>query len=913
MKTTSAAFLLITLLFTSIGPVFGQKGVRRRPDVKTETQNDVRQDPGATTKPNLGPGKEFAQFETVEAITDGGGALIRWEMASETANLGFLVYRLAGRGHQQVNENLITGSMSKLGPETMYGNKYEFFDTNGTFGSVYMIQAIGPDGTRVSSTTVGASYTSDIESKVGIPKAAMIGASTGQNSQLQNTLPSDLSTTQNSKTGLISTTEAVHLPTHRNVVNTPGVKIGVKKDGFYRVRLNSDIAPVSSLFNAGNTANWRLYRDGIEQGVIIGTDGSGVYMDFYGKAIETIGTDTAIYYLIVDANTIGKRIPSQRIKRVDSTGVSASYSASTSKRERVIYDPSILNGDAENFWGNVVINGFQKNVTVALTGVDHTLPTFTLDLDMQGYSSTVTPSVRIVLNGTEVGIANAAFPRGHYSAQFSVPTNLLVEGNNTFQLTSINGSGDASYFDTLKLQYNRAYLAETNRLLFTGAPTKSTTLSGFSSPNIRLFNIGADGSPIRLTGFNTQQDTPTSYSVLYPATRQRLQPIYAVEDSGLLLAPPVTVNNPSNLSSTVRNADLVIISYSHADFMTGSNTWADYRRSAAGGSFNVEVVDAADIYDEYSYGLRSGDAIRDFLQHVHSSWVSQIPSKKYVLLMGDASFDPKNFRNNGDFDHVPTKITTTIYGEVPADDLLADFNGDALADMAIGRVPARSGAHITTIFNKTTAFETPALQSLSRGIVFAYDKPNGYQFGVMSAELAGQIPGAPPTYVSRGLQPPEDPMTTDPNALSNLVNAINVPGGRYIVNYSGHGSQGRWDDAFLSNPSVPQLTNANGPAIFTMLTCLNGYFLGSSPGDESISEVLVKSTSGGGVVAWASSGKTTADVQMLMGRQFFQQVDIGNIKRMGDLVINAKEMTPANSDVRTTWILFGDPMLKVRQ
>ena len=922
MKTTSAAVLLITLILSSIFPAFGQKS--RQPNLDRKGAPSVDFEPG--TKPRPTSKKKFVEFGAVDAITDGGGSLVRWQMSEETENMGFLVFRLGRGGFEQVSESLITGSMARLGRETMYGGKYEFFDPNGTLGSAYKIQAVGPGGGKLSSSTVSATYTATFESEAGMSKADLLRVFEAANSQTQDTLPAELLQAGTSRSNRDSLTEANNLTVHRAVVNSLGAKIAVKKDGFYRVMLN-DLSAVG-IFNSGNTANWRLYRDGIEQAIIIGTDvNSNVYMDFYGKAIETQESDTAIYYLIVDPNNLGKRIPSQRIKRVDATGVSPSYLANTSKRERVNYDSSILNGDAENFWGNMVFNT-PKNVVVPLTGVDLSQPTFTVNLAMHGFSSSVTPSVQVVLNGTQIGTINAAFPRQPYSAQFTAPTNLLVNGDNIFQLTSMNGSGDLSYFDKITLQYNRTYSTEkeinpangqvinTNRLLFTGAPTKSTVLSGFSTPNIRIFNIGTDGAPVQLVGFSTQQNGsgPFTYSALYPATRQRLQPIFAVEDSGLFLSPPVTVNNPSNLSSTVRNADLIIISYSQADFMSASNVWADYRRSAAGGSFNVEVVDVADIFDEYSYGSSSVAAINSFLQHAQS-WTSQIPGKKYVLLVGDASYDPKDFKGYGNFNHVPTKLINTIYNEVPADDLLADFNGDGLADMAIGRIPARFASEITTIFNKTTSFETPAMQSMSRGVLFAYDKPNGYQFGVMSEDLANQLPGSvPKTFVPRGLLPPNDPMTTDPQALSNLTSAINAPNGKHIVNYSGHGSQSTWDASFLDNNSVPQLNNANGLAIFTMLTCLNGFFTQPRPViEDSIAERLVKSTVGGGVVSWASSGKTTADVQMLMGRQFFLQIGIGNIKRMGDLVIDAKAQTPVYSDVRTTWILFGDPMLKVRQ
>src|SRR5690606_37681061 len=104
-----------------------------------------------------------------------------------------------------------------------------------------------------------------------------------------------------------------------------------------------------------------------------------------------------------------------------------------------------------------------------------------------------------------------------------------------------------------------------------------------------------------------------------------------------------------------------------------------------------------------------------------------------------------------------------------------------------------------------------------------------------------------------------------------------------------------------------QLTNTDH-SIFTMLTCLNGYFV--IPGD-SLSETLVKSDAGA-VAAWASAGLTTPDVQEVMASRFYEQIGIGNITRLGDLIMDAKTTIPGGQDVRLSWVLIGDPMLQVR-
>ena len=95
-----------------------------------------------------------------------------------------------------------------------------------------------------------------------------------------------------------------------------------------------------------------------------------------------------------------------------------------------------------------------------------------------------------------------------------------------------------------------------------------------------------------------------------------------------------------------------------------------------------------------------------------------------------------------------------------------------------------------------------------------------------------------------------------------------------------------------------------------MLTCLNGYF--HNIWNESFAEVLTKAPNGGAVAAWASSGLTTPDVQEVLAGRFYQSIGLGTIPRLGDVIRDAKSAVPGGSDVRYSWVLIGDPLLKVR-
>jgi hypothetical protein len=381
-----------------------------------------------------------------------------------------------------------------------------------------------------------------------------------------------------------------------------------------------------------------------------------------------------------------------------------------------------------------------------------------------------------------------------------------------------------------------------------------------------------------------------TFGATIPASRGRSY--YAIEDSAILAPESVTANNEELIGLPTNGADLVIIAYK--DLMAEAQTWAAYR-SAQG--ISVKVIEVSEIYDEFNYGSLSSNSIKSFLQYAHLNWVNP---PEYVLLVGDASWDSRNYEGLGFFNFIPPRIVSTVYTDTASDEALADFNGDGLAEMAIGRISARTPQQVTTMFDKVVAWEAQPGNPMDRGSLFAYDLNNGYPFDAMSFTLRDKIPAAPPTMVFRG----------EPNAAQNLITAMNS--GKYIVNYSGHGSAGTWNPDFFSVFTVanPAMTDHN-PSLYTMLTCLNGYFHWLY--NPSLAEVLTNAPNRGAVASWASSGKTTPDIQEVMATRFYTKLGEGTIPRMGDLIRDAKSsLVFYGADVRLSWVLIGDPMLKVR-
>ena len=963
MKKYATAALLITIVFSTCIPSFAQK---RKPNSTPVVKNGV------------------IQFQVIDAVSDGSGVVIRWQMTVETGNVGFFVYRVGTKGLELVNDVLIPGSATRIKDRPLYGEKYETYDPQGSSNTTYVIQCLTTDGRRISSDQISTKYTSNLAILTGKSKESYEAKDSSRNGDIETTRLTDKSISQSAE-------PESDLANHLWVVSQPGAKIGIKSDGLYRVtraELQTAGFAVSS-----NSANWRLFLEGIEQPILVGA--SDQYIEFYGKGIDTVESDTRVYYLIADA-VAGKRIGTRVLRNLRAGVSSNSFRVDTQKKERTSYISDILNGDADNYWGRLVFSS-PTTIPVAITGIDFTARDIPLTLKMQGFTTGGPHSIRVVINGTEVGrvTGDGALP---FSGQLLVPSNLLIEGSNNLELTGMASAGDYSLFDSVTLNYDKQYQADQHELRFNNPQYKKALLTGFSTSDIRLFDVSNEGAPTEVVGLPIQQNG-CSYEVKIPSARgtvlfaqgatpdKQTAPAtawtpssvpgatdggivtianhgfftgmkvrvsttgtlptgvsattdYYVRKTGcntvtlydryenavtpsklvglvkfcttalgcsagsgthtitpapLTQAASVTPNNPSTLSTTNRNAPVVIISYSDPAFMTAANAWANYRRSSAGGSFGVEVVDVADIYDEFSYGSLSSNAIRNFLSYAKDHWQT-----RYVLLLGDATYDPRNYEGYGAFDLVPTKLVNTAYGESASDEALADFNNDGLADLAIGRIPARTAAVITTALGKTTSFETPAMQSFSRGTLFAYDDPLIlYDFRTMSQIIAGELPASTPKTF----------MQADSSGQTALLNELNA--GRYIINYSGHGSNGFWGvSSFFSVNTVPLLTNANNQSIFTMMSCFNGNFTGLQY--DSLSESLVKASNGGGVAAWSSTGETTPDIQLYMAQQFYQELGAGTRTRIGDLIMDAKAATPAwGADVKSTWALLGDPALKV--
>jgi hypothetical protein len=314
----------------------------------------------------------------------------------------------------------------------------------------------------------------------------------------------------------------------------------------------------------------------------------------------------------------------------------------------------------------------------------------------------------------------------------------------------------------------------------------------------------------------------------------------------------------------------------------------------------VAVADIEDVFDEFSFGNKSPVAVKDFLLYATTSWKAK---PRYLLLVGDASYDAKNYQGFGDSDIVPTKLIDTELMETASDNWLADFNGDGLSELAIGRLAVRTVDEANAMVGKIIGYESS--EPLGSMLLTA-DINNGFDFESAATGLRALIPAnLDVEQINRGQV---DPAT----AKSKLIDAIGR--GQKVVNYIGHGSLNLWAGSLLTNEDARNLSNEERLPVFVMMTCLNGYF--QDPGLDSLAESLLKAENGGAAAVWTSTGMTVPGEQSVLNQQLYRLLFAtsdtnGQPLTLGEATTRAKAAVN-DGDIRRTWVLLGDPTMRLK-
>ncbi len=805
------------------------------------------------------------------------GVFIEWQTGFEADNLGFNLYSDEGGKLSRLNWQLLAGSALKFGQRVTLGSGYSYSwwdNTPAAKATQYWLEDIDLDGHSTWHSTTAAGSSSPHPAKTQQARALASLVSTGTSS-----------VTLAPKAALASPTEP-GLKLQATIAGGVAVKVVVKQTGYYH--LSGQDLVQAGLDPTTDPRLLQLFVDGRQLPIAIkgNQDGrldSSDAVEFYGLGTDSPFSEAHIYWLVA-GHEQGLRLPEVMASAKSNPG--GSFPCTVERRDRTLYFSALRNGDAENFFGAVLASEpLNQILNVKHLDASETQDAI-LEVAMQGVTE-YPHQLTIQFNDSTVGYALYQ-GQGHSVNYFKVPASLLREGPNTVTLKTAGAPADVSLVDYLRLTYQRSYRAAGDVLRFTAPGQRQITVNGFSNQLVRVFDVTDADAPQELHGSVNEDGASFALSLQVPGIGQRS--LLALTEQQVRRDAGVVAEQPSNWHSAANGADLVIIT--RQDLM-GAGQELKLARQAQG--LTVAVVDIEDLYDEFSYGQKRPEAVRDFLAYAKQSWKKPI---RFALFVGDASYDPKNYLGLGDSDVVPSRLLDTGFMEAASDDWLADFNNDGIADLAIGRLPACNETEAETMIAKILLYDraAPADETL-----LVADSNDGFDFEGAIDQLRSLVPaGVRAVEIKRG-------QLGDGAAKATLIDAINR--GQRMVSYSGHGSLDNWRGSLLSASDMSLLTNKDHLPVFVMMTCLNGHF--NDPSRDSLSESLMKRAQGGAVAVWASSAMTYPDSQSVMNQELYRLLSGGGTMRLGEAVIKAKAAI-VDLDVRRTWILFGDPTMRVK-
>ncbi|HEX3552449.1 MAG TPA: C25 family cysteine peptidase [Thermoanaerobaculia bacterium] len=820
----------------------------------------------------------------------GGGVLVEWRTASEAGTAGFYLHRWNGEGWQPVHRELLAGLIHE--PQ---GGVYRYLDGGASprEPQIYLLEEVEAGGRRRTHGPFAVQVDWNRTREMA-----------GDGIYERTPHPAPLRSA--GRKDLVPTTPAN--PPGKPGASAAGVHLSVRTAGLHYLR-SADVAawfgmpqPLAEvMIGQGGLA---LSRGGQPVAWMPDfTAGSGPLKQaqglfFYGQASDSLYSSDAIYRLerkpgLLMAVTAAGPAPA---------GAPAAAFPETLHVEHDVFAATLISPDPESdywFWD-------------FLQGDDPTGGHRTFSLDAPGLAAGQAGTLGVSLYGaTDSGVAGEhqavvavngtvlgetswqrVAPR---QAAFAIPAGVLQATGNQVEVTAHTGAGapySIYYLNGFDLSYPRTFRAAGDVLAFSAEGASKVTVTGFTSPAIRLLDVGDPLHPRWISGATVEADGAGGFRLTFAPAGPG--PFLAAAPAAFQVPTSPRAWSVPSLRSTANRAAWLVIA--PAGLHAAAERLATLRRTQG---LEARVVDLEAIFDEFAFGAPTPHAIHDFLAFAWQSWSLR---PRYVVLAGAGTLDYRNLLGFGD-DLVPPLMIRTPSGLFPSDNLLGDVDGDGLPEMAVGRLPVLSAAELDAYTAKVAAFEAAAPAGWNGNALFLADAADrAADFAADSAGVAAQLPAG---YAVERLD-----LTSTPLAAARSQVLADFASGVAFVDYLGHGALDRLSaNGLLTSDDVPGLTNGERLPVLTAMTCTINRF--ELPGIPALGELLVKRGAGGAAAVWGPSGLSAHGDARLLATRFYHAAD----ERLGDRVRRAiaeLRTLGGDPDLPRVYVLLGDPALRLK-
>jgi hypothetical protein len=669
----------------------------------------------------------------------------------------------------------------------------------------------------------------------------------------------------------------------------PIVQLGVRQKGLYKVRFEDVFAGRSA---AVSLSSLSLLRRGGPVAFFVDRasfgPGSSLYFLSEGASLNP-DSQEAIYELVGKSGGLLMGASSA----APSGAPTPFYWQRVLLEENKTYQAGLLDASDPWFW-QVLVAPVTKAYPFTVDAVASTSAPARLRVWLQGASDLEADPdhhVRVRLNGAPVGEAswNGRIPR---TIDVDVTAGVLQEGSNTLEIENVGDTGAAQsmiLLDKFSLVYARATIAAA------GVLEGSFTESGA----VEVPGLGPDAALLDTTDAMPRWLTGATAAASGMSFRAEAGHRYFAAAPSAVMMPTLRFPAPTTLRTTRNQADYVLVG--PRDFLATAEPLLALRRSQG---LRARAVAIEDVYDAFGFGEERPEALKDFLAYAYHFWTR--PSLRYVVLLGDATYDPKDYLRTGVRNRIPPFITRTTYLWTASDPAYAALNGDdLLPDIALGRLPAETIDEARVLVDKIVAFETAGRDLSGPAVLVADNADEAGDFEANANDIAGTI------LAGRTV---EKVFLSETGASTRAEVAHALDQGASLMSYVGHGGTALWaSENVWNNRDVDALLpQPQQPVLFTM-NCLNGFF--HFPPLNSLAEQFVKAEGKGAVAAFSPSGLSLDAPAHVLHKALLTELLSGRHERLGDAVL-AAQGTYADSgafpELLTIYHLFGDPAMKVR-
>jgi len=399
-----------------------------------------------------------------------------------------------------------------------------------------------------------------------------------------------------------------------------------------------------------------------------------------------------------------------------------------------------------------------------------------------------------------------------------IPNSYLLHEENLLYI-NLPGMPDVLHdqilLDYVDLTYWREYKTDEEKIKFTKPQNKPFGLYQFQLENFR-----SDEVSVYKLGSSKMENVQVTNNIegsLFTATFQDMVgsddiEYFAVAETEKKYPISIQPDINSNLKDPANAANYVIITIS--DFVDSEGTLL-FKQIWEEKGHEVMIVDLQDIFDEFNFGIRSAEAIKDFLAYCYNFWSE--PELTHVMLLGDGILDERDNSSNREYNLIPfRRVWVQARGAIASDNWLACIIGDdPVPDLSIGRINVWLEEQILDVAYKSQHYlEEENYDDLwhSRVSLAAGGNPSEGTFFAQQSERVRNL-WIPDRYnVNRIYCNTEDMPDEYHGNTTSLINDIND--GILYLQFMGHGGGYVWADYNLLNKAdIATFNNENYPFV----------------------------------------------------------------------------------------------------